>query len=107
MVFLSILPCKNSPPTLFIRCYEHLFFLSDDYTLQINPQSGLANEEHLSYFKFIGRVCGMAVYHGKLIDGKLLIKSTIYNIFTSLSLTSRLFYSSFLQNDAWSCHLAQ
>ena len=43
----------------------------DDYTLQINPLSGLANPEHLSYFTFIGRVCGMAVYHGKLIDGEL------------------------------------
>jgi len=43
----------------------------DDYTLQINALSGLANPEHLSYFTFIGRVCGMAAYHGKLIDGKL------------------------------------
>jgi len=43
----------------------------DDYTLQINSLSGLANPEHLSYFTFIGRVCGMAVYHGKLIDGEL------------------------------------
>ena len=43
----------------------------DDYTLQINPLSGLANPEHLSYFTFIGRVCGMAAYHGKLIDGEL------------------------------------
>lgn len=29
----------------------------------------MANEEHLKYFKFIGRVVGMAVYHGKLVDG--------------------------------------
>ncbi|CAJ0930584.1 unnamed protein product [Ranitomeya imitator] len=43
----------------------------DNYTLQINPNSsGLCNEDHLSYFKFIGRVAGMAVYHGKLLDGK-------------------------------------
>ncbi|XP_065184171.1 E3 ubiquitin-protein ligase NEDD4-like [Sycon ciliatum] len=42
---------------------------SDNYTLQINPNSGVCNEEHLSYFKFIGRVCGMAVFHGKLVDG--------------------------------------
>lgn len=46
-----------------------LFFCSDNYTLQINPNSGLCNEEHLSYFKFIGRLAGMAVYHGKLLDG--------------------------------------
>lgn len=43
--------------------------LRDNYTLQINPNSGLCNEDHLSYFKFIGRVAGMAVYHGKLLDG--------------------------------------
>jgi len=48
-----------------------VFYLlsSDNYTLQINPNSGLCNEEHLSYFKFIGRLAGMAVYHGKLLDG--------------------------------------
>lgn len=42
----------------------------DNYTLQINPCSGVCNEEHLNYFKFIGRIAGMAVYHGKLLDGK-------------------------------------
>ncbi|KAH0627848.1 hypothetical protein JD844_008360 [Phrynosoma platyrhinos] len=41
----------------------------DNYTLQINPNSGLCNEDHLSYFTFIGRVAGLAVYHGKLLDG--------------------------------------
>ena len=44
-------------------------FYSDNYTLQINPDSGYFNEHHLEYFRFIGRVCGMAVYHQKLIDG--------------------------------------
>ncbi|CAG9862580.1 unnamed protein product [Phyllotreta striolata] len=50
--------------------YYGLFEYSamDNYTLQLNPFSGLCNEEHLSYFKFIGRVAGMAVYHGKLLD---------------------------------------
>ncbi|XP_066140952.1 E3 ubiquitin-protein ligase Nedd-4 isoform X8 [Euwallacea fornicatus] len=50
--------------------YYGLFEYSamDNYTLQINPTSGLCNEEHLAYFKFIGRVAGMAVYHGKLLD---------------------------------------
>ncbi len=45
---------------------EHL--IRDNYTLQINPMSGLCCEDHISYFKFIGRVAGMAVYHGKLLD---------------------------------------
>ncbi|XP_054722062.1 E3 ubiquitin-protein ligase NEDD4-like [Uloborus diversus] len=50
--------------------YYGLFEYSavDNYTLQINPASGVCNEDHLSYFKFIGRVAGMAVYHGKLLD---------------------------------------
>ncbi|XP_062712480.1 E3 ubiquitin-protein ligase Nedd-4-like isoform X2 [Aedes albopictus] len=50
--------------------YYGLFEYSamDNYTLQINPSSGLCNEEHLNYFKFIGRIAGMAVYHGKLLD---------------------------------------
>ena len=65
----------NGTNTFFhirLRSSDQMFLLvfSDDYTLQINPLSGLANEDHLSYFKFIGRVAGMAVYHGKLIDGK-------------------------------------
>uniref|UniRef100_A0A8C0FCI4 HECT-type E3 ubiquitin transferase n=1 Tax=Bubo bubo TaxID=30461 RepID=A0A8C0FCI4_BUBBB len=51
--------------------YYGLFEYSatDNYTLQINPNSGLCNEDHLSYFTFIGRVAGLAVYHGKLLDG--------------------------------------
>ncbi|MEQ2203271.1 E3 ubiquitin-protein ligase nedd4 [Xenoophorus captivus] len=50
--------------------YYGLFEYSatDNYTLQINPNSGLCNEDHLTYFKFIGRVAGMAVFHGKLLD---------------------------------------
>lgn len=53
-------------------CLKDVFAMvlsRDNYTLQINPNSGLCNEDHLSYFKFIGRVAGMAVYHGKLLDG--------------------------------------
>ncbi|TRY61766.1 hypothetical protein TCAL_12263 [Tigriopus californicus] len=51
--------------------YYGLFEYSatDNYTLQINPYSGMCNEDHISYFKFIGRIAGMAVYHGKLLDG--------------------------------------
>lgn len=51
--------------------YYGLFEYSatDNYTLQINPNSGVCNEDHLSYFKFIGRIAGMAVFHGKLLDG--------------------------------------
>jgi len=50
--------------------YYGLFEYSaaDNYTLQINPFSGMCNEDHLSYFKTIGRISGMATYHGKLLD---------------------------------------
>uniref|UniRef100_A0A8D8VAB3 HECT-type E3 ubiquitin transferase n=2 Tax=Cacopsylla melanoneura TaxID=428564 RepID=A0A8D8VAB3_9HEMI len=40
----------------------------DNYTLQINPDSGV-NPEHLSYFHFAGRIIGIAVFHGHYIDG--------------------------------------
>ncbi|CAJ0964046.1 unnamed protein product, partial [Mesorhabditis belari] len=50
--------------------YYGLFEYSatDNYTLQINPHSETANPEHLNYYHFIGRVIGMAIYHGKLLD---------------------------------------
>ncbi|XP_043469470.1 E3 ubiquitin-protein ligase SMURF1 [Leptopilina heterotoma] len=40
----------------------------DNYTLQINADSGI-NPEHLSYFHFAGRIIGIAVFHGHHIDG--------------------------------------
>ncbi|CAF1233195.1 unnamed protein product [Adineta steineri] len=50
--------------------YYGLFEYSaiDNYTLQVNPLSGLFNEEHIKYFRFIGRIIGMAIYHGKLLE---------------------------------------
>lgn len=40
----------------------------DHYTLQINPDSSV-NPDHLSYFHFVGRVLGIAVFHGHCLDG--------------------------------------
>ena len=40
---------------------------SDNYTIQINPNSGI-NPEHLNYFKFIGRVVGLGVFHRRFLD---------------------------------------
>ncbi|QQP56047.1 Lethal with a checkpoint kinase [Caligus rogercresseyi] len=50
--------------------YYGLFQYSseDVYTLQINPDSAI-NPDHLSYFHFVGRIIGMAVFHGHFIDG--------------------------------------
>ncbi|OAV94799.1 hypothetical protein PTTG_01048 [Puccinia triticina 1-1 BBBD Race 1] len=39
----------------------------DNYTLQINPHSGV-NPEHLNYFKFIGRVLALAIFHRRFLD---------------------------------------
>lgn len=100
--------------------YYGLFEYSamDNYTLQINPFSGLCNEEHLNYFKwvgwkeelifsifdfvlyfytaffrFIGKIAGMAIYHGKLLDGELytfffsrnfILRSKTQNIYISI-----------------------
>lgn len=64
----------------------------DNYTLQINPNSGLCNEDHLTYFKFIGRVAGMAVFHGKLLDGKhFLSKQAQTRLKTPPALTTDVF----------------
>ncbi|CAL1526012.1 unnamed protein product [Lymnaea stagnalis] len=68
--------------------YYGLFEYSatDNYTLQINALSGLLNEEHLDlqYFEFVGRIAGMAVFHGKLLDAffirpfyKMMLKKAI------------------------------
>eukprot|EP00833_Pecoramyces_ruminatium_P005683 jgi/Orpsp1_1/1179715/evm.model.c7180000070483.1 len=35
----------------------------NSYELGINPDSGLANIDHLNYFKFIGRMIGLAIFH--------------------------------------------
>ena len=44
--------------------YYGLFQYSavDNYTLQINPNSSLCNPDHISYFKFIGRVAGKYLF---------------------------------------------
>ncbi|KAK0201921.1 hypothetical protein DFS33DRAFT_1031492 [Desarmillaria ectypa] len=53
---------------IFNPCYG-LFEYSthDNYTLQINPASGI-NPDHLSYFKFIGRCLGLAIFHRRFLD---------------------------------------
>ena len=39
----------------------------DNYTLQINPHSGI-NPEHLEYFRFIGRIVGLSIFHQRFLD---------------------------------------
>lgn len=44
----------------------------DNYTLQINPHSGI-NPEHLGYFKFIGRCLGLAIFHRRFLDAFFIV----------------------------------
>ena len=44
----------------------------DNYTLQINPASGI-NPEHLNYFKFIGRVLGLGIFHRRFLDAYFIV----------------------------------
>ncbi|GAA5890864.1 hypothetical protein JCM8208_003077 [Rhodotorula glutinis] len=37
------------------------------YTLQVNPSSSI-NEDHLSYFHFVGRCVGLAIFHRRFLD---------------------------------------
>lgn len=75
--------CKSEPADGLTDDSEFFFLLShemfnpfyclfeysahDNYTLQINPHSGI-NPEHLGYFKFIGRVVGLAIFHRRFLD---------------------------------------
>ena len=63
------------------------FFFSDNYILQINPLSGKLNEQSDKYFRFIGRIMAMAIYHGKLLEGIIYIYIffRIYLIFVRFS----------------------
>jgi E3 ubiquitin-protein ligase NEDD4 len=44
----------------------------DNYTLQINPASAV-NPEHLNYFKFIGRVLGLGIFHRRFLDAYFIV----------------------------------
>jgi E3 ubiquitin-protein ligase NEDD4 len=39
--------------------------------MQINPASGLINEEHLVYFRFLGRIMGKALFDRQLVKGHM------------------------------------
>ncbi|OLY78592.1 putative E3 ubiquitin-protein ligase hulA [Smittium mucronatum] len=39
----------------------------DTYTLQISPNSSI-NPDHLEYFRFIGRIVGLAIFHRRFLD---------------------------------------
>ena len=48
------------------------FSAHDKYALKINPASGV-NPEHLNYFKFIGRILGLNVFHRRFLDSYFVV----------------------------------
>lgn len=73
-IFLMEIFKRNFREWFFVLSHEVLnpmyclFEYADknNYSLQINPASSI-NPDHLSYFKFIGRLIAMALFHGKFI----------------------------------------
>jgi len=61
--FFFLLSHEMFNPDYSLFQYSH----ENSYTLKINPKSGI-NPEHLFYFKFIGRVVGMAIFHDRFLD---------------------------------------
>eukprot|EP00833_Pecoramyces_ruminatium_P010742 jgi/Orpsp1_1/1184774/evm.model.c7180000090930.1 len=47
-----------------------LFKYSNDksYELEINSESGNVNPDHLNYFKFVGRIMGLAIFHKQYLS---------------------------------------
>jgi E3 ubiquitin-protein ligase NEDD4 len=89
-ICFSPLSCHTSESSYghVIVCREFFFLLShemfnpfyclfeysahDNYTLQINPASGV-NPEHLNYFKFIGRCVGLGIFHRRFLDAYFVV----------------------------------
>ena len=51
-------------PNYSLFKYSH----SNSYELEINPESGIYNSYHLSYFRFIGRIIGLAILNGEYLS---------------------------------------
>ncbi len=79
---LRILSFTNVPLREFFFLLSHEMFnpfyclfeysAHDNYTLQINPASGV-NPEHLNYFKFIGRCLGLGIFHRRFLDAYFIV----------------------------------
>ena len=49
----------------------------DNYTVQISPASSV-KPEHLHYFKFIGRIVALAIFHRRFLDAYII--SSFYKL---------------------------
>lgn len=48
-----------------------IYSATNQMCMQINPASGLINEEHLVYFRFLGRIMGKALFDRQLVAGHM------------------------------------
>ncbi|KAL6632416.1 hypothetical protein U3516DRAFT_656021 [Neocallimastix sp. 'constans'] len=44
------------------------YIKENSYRMNINPESGIANENHLDYFEFIGIILGIAIFNSQHLD---------------------------------------
>eukprot|EP00833_Pecoramyces_ruminatium_P009760 jgi/Orpsp1_1/1183792/evm.model.c7180000086732.1 len=51
-------------PNYSLFQYPH----DNSYELKINPDSGMTNPNHLQYFKFIGRIIGLAIFNKQYLS---------------------------------------
>ena len=79
---------------------------ADNVTFQPNPQSSI-NPDHLSYFRFIGRIIGKALFDGQMLDAYLLLLH-LYFLDSFLCMFMCIFiwhpkilHSQLLQAHAW------
>lgn len=72
--------------------------------LEINPDSASYHKNHLEYFRFIGRIVGMSLYHGSLIDASFspIFYSTLLNKRISLE-DIRKVDPEYYKNLSWVC----
>ncbi|CAL8102741.1 unnamed protein product [Orchesella dallaii] len=78
--WLHLLSHEMLNPSYGLFQYSH----ENQCCVQINPDSGV-NPDHLSYFQFVGRVLGLAVFHGHHIDGSFTLP--FYKMLLNKSIT--------------------
>jgi E3 ubiquitin-protein ligase NEDD4 len=66
------LTCRLVSDTLFNPDFALWSYSSiNQMCMQINPSSGIANDEHLRYFHFTGRLLGKALFDRQIVAGHL------------------------------------
>lgn len=88
-----------NPDYGFFKCSS-----TENNYLEINPDSESFHHNHLEYFRFIGRIVGMSLYHGSLIDASFspIFYTTLLNKKISLEDIEKV-DSEYYKNLSWIC----